>query len=114
MRDKAFCNKHMYNYMCNTISVCARMCVCVCVCVRVRACVCVYACMCMRVCVSVSFLAWMLIMSFHLQFNRRHHCRRCGRVVCGVCSAQQMSIDGYERPQRTCNDCYNHRFPPKQ
>lgn len=23
-------------------------------------------------------------------FNRRHHCRKCGRVVCGGCSSQQV------------------------
>ncbi|KAL5274517.1 ZFYVE26 family protein [Megaselia abdita] len=38
---------------------------------------------------------------------RRHHCRRCGRVVCFACSAQRMLIlDLYEDvPVRVCNDC---------
>ena len=25
-----------------------------------------------------------------------------------------MMVDGYDRPQRTCIDCYNYRYPPKQ
>lgn len=38
---------------------------------------------------------------------RRHHCRRCGRVVCFACSAQRMLIpELYESvPVRVCNDC---------
>lgn len=39
-------------------------------------------------------------------FNRRHHCRRCGRVVCKPCS-QHMTIIK-ERPERTCKDCYQY------
>jgi hypothetical protein len=37
-------------------------------------------------------------------FNRRHHCRCCGRVVCKTCS-QQMAIVK-NRLVRTCKDCY--------
>ncbi|DBA01017.1 TPA: hypothetical protein N0F65_002627 [Lagenidium giganteum] len=51
--------------------------------------------------------------------RRRHHCRLCGRLVCGECSLQrtylplakdrrqhhQMIKDG--APQRTCNSCAN-------
>ena len=39
-------------------------------------------------------------------FNRRHHCRRCGRVVCKACS-QQMTIIK-DRLERTCKDCYQY------
>lgn len=40
-------------------------------------------------------------------FNRRHHCRRCGRVVCAVCSQHRMRVAGYPNsvPVRVCKDC---------
>ncbi|XP_014614411.1 PREDICTED: uncharacterized protein LOC106792487 [Polistes canadensis] len=40
-------------------------------------------------------------------FNRRHHCRRCGRVVCAVCSQSRMQVPGYPSsvPVRVCEDC---------
>lgn len=40
-------------------------------------------------------------------FNRRHHCRRCGRVVCAVCSQHRMPIVGYPNSMsvRVCDDC---------
>ena len=41
---------------------------------------------------------------FIFQFNRRHHCRRCGRVVCAACSGNVTPIKGINA--RTCNDCY--------
>ncbi|XP_060650775.1 zinc finger FYVE domain-containing protein 26 homolog [Drosophila nasuta] len=39
---------------------------------------------------------------------RRHHCRRCGRVVCYACSTQRMIIPELygEVEVRVCNDCY--------
>ena len=36
--------------------------------------------------------------------NRRHHCRRCGRVVCSNCSERVTLIDNI--PKRTCDDCF--------
>ena len=36
--------------------------------------------------------------------NRRHHCRRCGRVVCSNCSSRVTLIDSI--PRRTCDDCF--------
>jgi zinc finger FYVE domain-containing protein 26 len=36
--------------------------------------------------------------------NRRHHCRRCGRVVCSSCSQYLTMIN--ETLQRTCSDCF--------
>ncbi|XP_072896254.1 zinc finger FYVE domain-containing protein 26 isoform X1 [Hemitrygon akajei] len=42
-------------------------------------------------------------------FNRRHHCRRCGRVVCQSCSTNRMEIKSCrEKPVRVCDQCYNY------
>ncbi|XP_066585394.1 uncharacterized protein Sptz isoform X2 [Prorops nasuta] len=40
-------------------------------------------------------------------FNRRHHCRRCGRVVCAVCSQHRMQVSAYPDSVlvRVCDDC---------
>lgn len=41
-------------------------------------------------------------------FDRRHHCRRCGRVVCAHCSPHRHLVDGYDDvPVRTCVDCHS-------
>jgi hypothetical protein len=39
--------------------------------------------------------------------NRHHHCRECGRVVCGDCSPWKDRVKGYAAPQRTCNECHD-------
>lgn len=40
-------------------------------------------------------------------FCRRHHCRRCGRVVCGSCSQHRNIVQGYgDLLVRVCFDCY--------
>ncbi|XP_030071386.1 zinc finger FYVE domain-containing protein 26 isoform X2 [Microcaecilia unicolor] len=42
-------------------------------------------------------------------FNRRHHCRRCGRLVCSSCSTKRMVVDGCrENPARVCDQCHNY------
>uniref|UniRef100_A0A8C4WVC4 Zinc finger FYVE domain-containing protein 26 n=1 Tax=Eptatretus burgeri TaxID=7764 RepID=A0A8C4WVC4_EPTBU len=42
-------------------------------------------------------------------FNRRHHCRRCGRVVCGSCSMHQMKVEGYGTLHvRVCQQCHQY------
>ncbi|XP_031833615.2 zinc finger FYVE-type containing 26 spastizin [Nomia melanderi] len=40
-------------------------------------------------------------------FNRRHHCRRCGRVICAQCSQHRMQVPGYPSSVlvRVCDDC---------
>ncbi|XP_064106569.1 uncharacterized protein LOC135215606 [Macrobrachium nipponense] len=40
-------------------------------------------------------------------FCRRHHCRRCGRVVCGSCSKSRMVVQGYgDLLVRVCQECF--------
>ncbi|XP_054154395.1 zinc finger FYVE domain-containing protein 26 homolog [Oppia nitens] len=40
--------------------------------------------------------------------NRRHHCRRCGRVVCGNCSQNNLLIREINANSsvRVCDECY--------
>uniref|UniRef100_A0A674IT23 Zinc finger FYVE domain-containing protein 26 n=1 Tax=Terrapene triunguis TaxID=2587831 RepID=A0A674IT23_9SAUR len=49
-------------------------------------------------------------------FNRRHHCRRCGRLVCSSCSTKKMVVEACrENPARVCDQCYsyyNKHCPP--
>uniref|UniRef100_A0A8C3G6Q0 Zinc finger FYVE domain-containing protein 26 n=1 Tax=Cyclopterus lumpus TaxID=8103 RepID=A0A8C3G6Q0_CYCLU len=46
-------------------------------------------------------------------FNRRHHCRRCGRLVCHSCSEHKMSVEGCPEDEdvRVCDHCYAHFHP---
>ncbi|XP_076353653.1 pleckstrin homology domain-containing family F member 2-like isoform X1 [Tachypleus tridentatus] len=40
--------------------------------------------------------------------NRRHHCRKCGAVVCGACSNKKFLLPSQSnRPVRVCLACYN-------
>jgi hypothetical protein len=41
-------------------------------------------------------------------FNRKHHCRRCGKVFCTKCSDKKAALRhyGYDTPQRVCETCY--------
>ncbi|XP_077477383.1 zinc finger FYVE domain-containing protein 26 [Stigmatopora argus] len=45
-------------------------------------------------------------------FNRRHHCRRCGRLVCRACSERKMAVDGSPGEEvRVCDQCYSYFHP---
>jgi len=39
-------------------------------------------------------------------FNRKHHCRHCGKVVCGTCSAKQFKLDYSGKMEKVCNVCF--------
>lgn len=45
------------------------------------------------------------------QFNvisRRHHCRKCGAVVCGACSSKKFLLPAQSsKPLRVCLSCYD-------
>jgi len=40
--------------------------------------------------------------------NRRHHCRRCGNLVCKSCSKHKKLLSNIDKnkPVRVCNDCH--------
>ena len=38
-------------------------------------------------------------------FVRRHHCRRCGTVACGACSARARVLVARAPPVRVCVRC---------
>lgn len=39
--------------------------------------------------------------------HRRHHCRHCGRLVCGDCSDKKLLLSADDdHARRVCNDCY--------
>lgn len=45
-------------------------------------------------------------------FNRRHHCRRCGRLVCQACSERKMAVEGCPGEDvRVCDQCYAFFHP---
>ncbi|CAH0774658.1 unnamed protein product [Bemisia tabaci] len=40
--------------------------------------------------------------------NRRHHCRKCGAVVCGPCSSKRFLLPNQSsKPLRVCLNCYD-------
>jgi hypothetical protein len=43
---------------------------------------------------------------------RKHHCRACGKVVCGYCSGKKKELPesfGHgKRAERVCDDCYHY------
>ncbi|XP_066157894.1 zinc finger FYVE domain-containing protein 26 homolog isoform X2 [Euwallacea fornicatus] len=49
--------------------------------------------------------------TFFSMFNRRHHCRRCGRIICSGCSKKRMIVPTYgDITVRVCNDCFMQTF----
>ena len=39
--------------------------------------------------------------------NRRHHCRRCGKIVCGKCSSAEFMLVNLRKLARVCNQCFD-------
>jgi len=45
-------------------------------------------------------------------FQRRHHCRACGRVICGGCSEHKTLLPAMSKdPVRVCDHCFQKRAP---
>lgn len=41
-------------------------------------------------------------------FNRRHHCRSCGYLICKPCGAYKKSIATLQsKESRVCNECHS-------
>jgi len=49
-------------------------------------------------------------------FNRRHHCRSCGALVCDACSTGRLILKHKKSPQRVCDNCSqkNQGLQPKR
>eukprot|EP01100_Stratorugosa_tubuloviscum_P001517 TRINITY_DN1335_c1_g5_i1.p1 TRINITY_DN1335_c1_g5~~TRINITY_DN1335_c1_g5_i1.p1 ORF type:complete len:574 (-),score=253.67 TRINITY_DN1335_c1_g5_i1:120-1841(-) len=43
--------------------------------------------------------------------NRRHHCRMCGKLVCGVCSDFKLYLENIGKQCRVCTDCFRQNAP---
>eukprot|EP00128_Syssomonas_multiformis_P000867 Colp12_sorted_trinity150504_noHs@30916 len=43
-------------------------------------------------------------------FRRRHHCRRCGLLVCDTCSTRKIALPVFniDTPVRVCHNCFNY------
>jgi len=51
--------------------------------------------------------ACMLCNTAFTVLNRRHHCRKCGKVVCDDCSKGKWTFPQQSsKPQRVCDTCY--------
>ncbi|KAL8563692.1 hypothetical protein ACOMHN_050520 [Nucella lapillus] len=46
--------------------------------------------------------------------RRRHHCRNCGKIFCGRCSSNAVSLPhfGHSKPVRVCNHCFVFQVNP--
>jgi len=38
--------------------------------------------------------------------NRRHHCRKCGKLLCGGCSSKKFKLENLGKVSRVCDGCY--------
>jgi FYVE/RhoGEF/PH domain-containing protein 5/6 len=37
--------------------------------------------------------------------RRKHHCHKCGNVVCDKCSTSRITMNQQKKPQRACDSC---------
>lgn len=43
--------------------------------------------------------------------RRKHHCRRCGLIVCDSCSKNRIQLKKNGKKSRVCNECFNQIAP---
>lgn len=48
----------------------------------------------------------MICTSKFTTFSRRHHCRYCGRVICGGCSQKKIKLPSTKNAVRVCDSCH--------
>lgn len=54
----------------------------------------------------VAFFIYFII--FFIFCHKQHHCRNCGKVVCGPCSSKKFLLPQQStKPLRVCLDCYD-------
>lgn len=46
-------------------------------------------------------------------YKRRHHCRKCGSLVCSNCSKRRMKMAGSSTPVRVCDGCLGRGYGRK-
>eukprot|EP00656_Telonema_subtile_P056609 TRINITY_DN9083_c0_g1_i2.p1 TRINITY_DN9083_c0_g1~~TRINITY_DN9083_c0_g1_i2.p1 ORF type:complete len:136 (-),score=10.29 TRINITY_DN9083_c0_g1_i2:190-597(-) len=46
-------------------------------------------------------------------FRRRHHCRKCGQLVCGSCSTSRIPTDFTSKATRACDKCVGFEKPAR-
>lgn len=46
------------------------------------------------------------LISFSL-LNRKHHCRKCGKIFCYNCWGEKIFLPIYNKKVPVCNSCYN-------
>ena len=70
--------------------------------------VCIWVCACIHFFRGTNAVG---LLRLHIEYSRsisQHHCRKCGRAVCGKCSEQESTYPpmGFEIPVRMCQDCH--------
>jgi hypothetical protein len=54
------------------------------------------------------YLFYLFISLFSLALlliNQKHHCRKCGRLVCASCSQKKVMLTNLGKAKRVCDEC---------